>query len=416
MLPIFNIDYSEKEIQDIMAGRRPIIQAMSDNDLYKFTMQQGIFLGGFADGSKSYGDLNVEYKFKDRRGTAYPKGFATAVMRQVQLMANLTLTDFEYRKFSELPYMKRTYLDFLRGYRYDPNEVQVKQRGGKLTISIRGAWYRTVLWEVPLLAIVSELYFHMTGQKPNVKIFEKHLRAKTELFASSALALIEFGTRRRVSFRAQEAAVVYLKHAHPRFLGTSNVWLAFKHGVKVYGTHAHEWFMAHQAMYGTRLANKTGLESWARVYNGLLGMALTDTFTTEDFFASFDKKLARLFDGVRQDSGDPIIFGEAAIRHYEKLGIDPKSKVIVFSDALNASKAVAIRKHFAGRINMSFGIGTDITNDVGLAPLNIVIKLARCRWMDSERWIDVVKLSDDAGKHTGKKSAVKHTQYELGLR
>ncbi|MEK7512009.1 MAG: nicotinate phosphoribosyltransferase [Patescibacteria group bacterium] len=417
MLKLINkISYADEEINAIIAGKMPIIQGLSDNDLYKFSMQQAVLLGMTPDGSCKFTDLDTEYSFTDRRGTKYPKDFAKAVRRQIELMAELSLTPWELDGFKKMPWFKRNYLDFLLGYRYDPREVTVAQKGNKLKITIRGPWYRTILWEVPLLAIVSELYFHLTGQKADENIFERNLKRKTQVFNDLNVPLTDFGTRRRFSYRVQEATVLYLKDNCTCFAGTSNVYLAFKYGLRAIGTHAHEWFMAHQAMFGTRLANKTALESWVRIYDGSLGTALTDTFTSDSFFEAFGNRLARLFDSVRHDSGDPIVFGEKAINHYLMHLIDPLSKTIIFSDGLDDKSCVKIANHFKGRTKLAWGIGTFLSNDVGVKPLQIVIKLSRCRLLGSNRWIDVVKLSDNPDKHSGRKKAIAHAKYELGIK
>jgi nicotinate phosphoribosyltransferase len=184
------------------------------------------------------------------------------------------------------------------------------------------------------------------------------------------------------------------------FVGTSNVHFAMVNEVKPIGTHAHEWFMFHAAKYGFKMANELGLEDWVNVYRGDLGIALSDTYTTEVFFTQFDKKFAKLFDGVRHDSGSPIEFAQKTILHYERLGIDPRSKTIIFSDALNYDKVARIADYCRGRIGMSFGIGTNLTNDVGLKPMNIVIKMVEA-FPEGGEWTPVVKLSDERGKYTG---------------
>jgi nicotinate phosphoribosyltransferase len=184
------------------------------------------------------------------------------------------------------------------------------------------------------------------------------------------------------------------------FLGTSNVHLAMLQNKKPSGTHAHEWFMYHASEYGFKVANAMSLENWTNVYQGDLGIALTDTYTTEIFFEQFNKKFSKLFDGVRQDSGDPIAFAVKTIEHYQKMGIDPKSKIIVFSDALNLDKVKVIADFCRGKIKMSFGIGTNFSNDVGLPAMNMVIKLTETK-AENNSWEGVVKLSDEKNKHTG---------------
>jgi nicotinate phosphoribosyltransferase len=216
----------------------------------------------------------------------------------------------------------------------------------------------------------------------------------------------DFGTRRRHSYKTHKVVVETLKKASIKcFVGSSNVHLALINGVKPIGTHAHEWFMFHAAQYGYKMANLKGLENWVNVYQGDLGIALSDTFTTESFFRQFNKMFSKLFDGVRQDSGDPISFADKTINHYKQNGIDPLSKTIIFSDSLNYDKVEEITKACSGRIGISFGIGTNFTNDVGVKPMNMVIKMVEAS-PEGEEWIPVIKLSDEKGKHTGSKEAI----------
>jgi len=197
------------------------------------------------------------------------------------------------------------------------------------------------------------------------------------------------------------------------FMGTSNVYMAMKFGIKPIGTHAHEWFMFNAANFGYKMANKMSLDGWSDVYKGDLGIALTDTFTSDVFFKIFDKKMARLFDGVRHDSGDPFDFAEKAIKHYEKLGIDPKTKAIIFSDALDINKALEIQDRFSRKVMVRFGIGTHFTNDVGVIPLKIVIKMTKAK-INGE-WIDTIKLSDEQGKETGSLSETRKAKEALNI-
>jgi nicotinate phosphoribosyltransferase len=189
------------------------------------------------------------------------------------------------------------------------------------------------------------------------------------------------------------------------FIGSSNLHMAMRYQTKPIGTHAHEWFMYHAAQYGFKMANAIGLEHWTQVYRGDLGIALSDTYTTEVFFRQFDKMYSKLFDGVRHDSGDPLLFADKVIAHYTRMGISPASKTIIFSDGLDYEKVARIVDHCRGRIGMSFGIGTSLTNDVGPSPMNIVIKMTAAR-PENEHWTPVVKLSDEHGKHTGEETAI----------
>lgn len=375
-----------------------IIKSILDNDLYKFSMQFAII--------KMFPNAEVEYTFVNRGKTPFPEGFDYELRKEIDAMRGLSLTrdekDFLQEKCGT--YIDRPYLDFLKGYRYDPSEVGVVQKDGELSIKIRGFWYRTVLWEVPLMALISELYFKLTKQEPYVRMEREKINiGKGREFQMNNMILSEFGTRRRFSYANQDEVVGDLKGCFDSrtFLkGTSNVHLAMKHNLNPHGTHAHEWFMFMSAQYGFKMANYMALKHWSDVFQGNLGIALTDTLTTDIFFKSFDTKFAKLFDGVRHDSSDPFIFADKAVKHYQKLGIDPSSKTIVFSDSLNTNLCIDIHKHCNKLgIKHSFGVGTHLTNDVGVKPLNIVIKLSSANILGE--WVPTVKLSDNPGKHTG---------------
>lgn len=353
---------------------------------------------------KKFPRSKVRYTFINRGDTEFPEGFAEELRKQIKLMENLRLSNDEEKWLRKLYFLEPTYIDFLKGYEYDSSEVGIIQKGGKLQISIEGYWYRTILWEVPLMALISELYFKLTNQE-GIKWAERQKinQEKANLFKMNGMHYADFGTRRRYSFDNQDDVVsTFRNHSikNENFVGSSNVYFAYKYNITPIGTHAHEWFMFHAAKYGYKMANHLAMENWTDIFRGDLGIALSDTFTTEVFFKSFDKKFAKLYDGIRHDSGDPIEFAVKAIEHYEKLGIDPKSKVIVFSDGLNPQKAVEIKDFCRGKIKCSFGIGTNFTNDVGVKPLNIVIKMVEAK-PEGEQWIDTIKLSDNEGKHTG---------------
>jgi nicotinate phosphoribosyltransferase len=231
-------------------------------------------------------------------------------------------------------------------------------------------------------------------------------KEKIEKYNTLGVTVAEFGTRRRHSYQVHRLVMQALKqYGQKSFVGSSNVHFAMANGVKPIGTHAHEWFMFHAAKYGFKMANSLGLENWVKVYRGDLGIALSDTYTTTVFYDQFDRMFAKLFDGVRHDSGDAIEFAQLTIRHYQKLGIDPMSKTIVFSDALNYEKVARIAEFCREKIGMSFGIGTNLTNDVGLKPMNIVIKMVEA-FPDGGAWTPVVKLSDERGKYTGDEKTI----------
>jgi nicotinate phosphoribosyltransferase len=370
------------------------LPSLLDNDFYKFTMQQCVV--------KLFPKAKARYRFINRGKHAFPQGFAEALRGSVDAMASLRLSREEKVWFGQTcPYLDPVYLDFLQGYCYDPGEVHIQQKAEAVDVFVEGYWYRTILWEVPLLCLISENFYHLQpAKRQSDETITEKTKAKIESYGDLGVTIAEFGTRRRHSYEVQQLVVKALKQYGKTFVGTSNVHLAMINDTKPIGTHAHEWFMFHAAKYGFKMANTIALEHWVDVYRGELGIALSDTFTTNEFYEVFDKKFARLFDGVRHDSGDPVLFAEKTIAHYKRLGIDPLSKTIIFSDALNNEKVKTIAEHCRGKIGMSFGIGTNFTNDVGLKPMNIVMKMTEAL-PESEPWTPVVKLSDEPMKHTG---------------
>ncbi|RZF59372.1 nicotinate phosphoribosyltransferase [Sphingobacterium corticibacterium] len=371
------------------------LTSILDNDFYKFTMQ-------FA-ASKLFPKAQSRYQFINRGKHIFPDGFDKLLKDAINEMAGLKLTKAE-KDFlhTRCPYIDPTYLDFLQGYRYDPEEVHVAQTDGELSVTIAGYWYRTILWEVPIMSLICELYYEVSGESriSNEEVC-RVVEGKMEKYDKLNITIADFGTRRRHSYEVHDLVIRTLKNQPSKtFIGTSNVHFAMKYETTPIGTHAHEWFMFHAAKYGYKMANLLGLEHWSDVYRGDLGIALSDTYTTEVFFKQFDKKLSKLFDGVRHDSGDPVTFAEMTMAHYQKQGIDPKSKTIIFSDGLDYDKVENIVRFCEGKIGYSFGIGTDFTNDVGLARMNIVLKMVEAKPEDGD-WTAVIKLSDERGKHTG---------------
>lgn len=349
-------------------------------------------------------NLKVKYRFIDRNKVKFPKGFAKTLTKHIREMENLKLSVQE-KKFilSQCEFLTPAYIDFLSGYQFDSSEVKVSQDSkGHLYVDIEGYWYRTVLWEVPLMALISELYFKETGQEVDLYSSEMRQRNvdKVELFKNHNAYFADMGSRRRYSLENHVNVISTFKdHANHTFVGTSNVYIAYLFNLKPIGTLAHEFVMVHAAIYGYKMANKMSMDSWIKIYNGDLGIMLPDTFTAEVFFKTFDKKYAKLFDGVRHDSGCPFEFTDKVIAHYKKLGIIPTEKAIVFSDGLNPKLACELKEYCVGKIKSSFGLGTNFTNDVGVKPLNMVIKISHV-WVNGE-WVDAVKLSDNPIKHTG---------------
>ncbi len=369
----------------------PVLHTLLDTDAYKLHMQQAVF--------HHYHDVHVAAEFRCR-GDDLLGIYADSIREQVDAMQHLTLQDDEYQWLSGLPFFKADYLNWLRDFRYKPEQVTVVNDNGKLDIRLEGPWREVIMWEVPLLAVISELAHRYrspeTGVEQAVASLENKLAAfstLTEGLDMSRFRLMDFGTRRRFSREVQQAIVKRLQQ-EPWFVGTSNYDLARRLDLTPMGTQAHEWFQAHQQI-SPDLANsqRAALAAWLEEYPNQLGIALTDCITMDAFLRDFGPEFAERYQGLRHDSGDPVEWGEKAIAHYEKLGIDPMSKVLVFSDNLDLAKAVDLYRHFTSRINLSFGIGTRLTCDIPqVKPLNIVIKLVECNGKP------VAKLSDSPGK------------------
>lgn len=390
----------------------PIIPSILDTDLYKFTTSYAY--------SKLYPRAYGQFRFIDRNETSYPKGFAEQLKEETKAMAQLSLSrDEELFLHQELPYLPPTYIDFLKGFRFNPEELIIEQdEAGHLSIIAEGLLYRVTLWETPILALVSELYYRTTGAKPDMEYAEQAITKKAKALAQEGISFSMFGMRRRFSFEVELRMTELLKqHAGPCLYGTSNVHIAHLLGLKVSGTHPHEWIQFHGAMYGYKMANYMSMEDWINVYDGDLGTVLTDTYTTDVFMRNFSKKHAMLYTSVRHDSGDPFVFTDKVIQRYQELRVDPKIKYIIFSDGLNVERAIEIANYCKGRIGASFGIGTNFSCDVGndIKARNIVMKLWQCKMTERDRWHPCVKLSDVGGKHTGEASEIRLAQETLGI-
>lgn len=369
----------------------PVLHTLLDTDAYKLHMQQAVF--------HHYYDVDVAAEFRCR-GDDLLGIYADSIREQVDAMQHLTLQDDEYQWLSGLPFFKADYLNWLRDFRYKPEQVTVTNDNGKLDIRLEGPWREVIMWEVPLLAVISELAHRYRSPETGVTQALAALEKKLAGFATltdgldmSRFRLMDFGTRRRFSRDVQQAIVQRLQQ-ESWFVGTSNYDLARRLNLTPMGTQAHEWFQAHQQI-SPDLANsqRAALAAWLDEYPNQLGIALTDCITMDAFLRDFGPEFAERYQGLRHDSGDPVEWGEKAIAHYEKLGIDPMSKVLVFSDNLDLAKAVELYRHFSTRVNLSFGIGTRLTCDIPqVKPLNIVIKLVECNGKP------VAKLSDSPGK------------------
>ncbi len=387
-----------------------MILSILDNDLYKFTMQQAVRI--------LYPETLAEYTFTNRGATPFPQGFAPRVRQEIEKMAALSLSrDQKAYLKSTCSFLEQDYLDYLESYTYDPDQVILGQEKNRFFLKIKGPWYKTILWEIPLMAIISETFFSMT--KPAVlsrKEIKRVNKNKAAVMAANQIYFAEFGTRRRFSAANQKTLITdILSHDTHTLIGTSNVHFAREFNLPPIGTMAHEWIMFHGAQAGYEQANAAGLDAWLKIFKGDLGIALADTYTSRVFLSSFDDRLANIFDGVRHDSGDPIAFINALVRHYERLHIDPATKTIIFSDGLDIEQALAIHKACKGKIKDAYGIGTHLTNDLGATPLNMVIKLSQCQVSPDKPWQQIVKLSDDKGKHTGNQTEIDTCMERLSL-
>ncbi|MGM0935989.1 MAG: nicotinate phosphoribosyltransferase [Pseudomonadota bacterium] len=373
----------------------PIITSLLDTDAYKLHMQQAVF--------HHYSQVPVVAEFRCRSSEILGT-YANEIRQQVQLMADLSLTKEEFHYLSSLPFFKEDYLTWLKQFHFKPEQVDISTTDdGQLAIRISGPWVEVIMWEVPLLALVSEIVQRDRHPQITADDAVKQLKKLLTVFYSQAeedhidlsrFKLMDFGTRRRFSYDVQSAIVSLLKKEFPYLVGTSNYKLAHELGLSPVGTQAHEWFQAHQQI-SPELANSqiAALQSWLDEYPNQLGIALTDCITMDAFLRDFDADFAKRYQGLRHDSGDPIEWGEKAIAHYEKLGIDPMSKTLVFSDSLDLQKSLELYRYFHKRINLVFGIGTRLTCNIpGVIPLNIVIKLVECNGKP------VAKLSDSPGK------------------
>lgn len=369
----------------------PVLRSLLDTDAYKLHMQQAVF--------HHYADVQVTAEFRCR-GDDLLGIYADAIREQVEAMQQLALSEHEYQWLSSLPFFQQDYLDWLRTFRYNASQVTIRNDNGKLNIRLSGPWREVIMWEVPLLAVISEQVHHYRSPEVTVDMALTHLETKLAKFTHdtadmdlSTFRLMDFGTRRRFSRDVQQAIVERLL-PEPWFVGTSNYDLARRLNLTPMGTQAHEWFQAHQQISPSlATSQRAALQAWLDEYPNQLGIALTDCITMDAFLRDFDHHFASRYQGLRHDSGDPVQWGDKAIAHYQSLGIDPTSKTLVFSDNLDLPKAVELYRHFAARVKLGFGIGTRLTCDIPqVTPLNIVIKLVECNGKP------VAKLSDSPGK------------------
>ena len=386
-----------------------MIPSILDTDLYKFTMSYAYI--------KLFPNAMGTFSFADRDGTAYTEDFLQGLQDTIRQLGQVALTPAELEYMTaHCRFLPRVYWEWLSSFRFDPAQITVRlDECARLHIEVTDYLYKATLYEVPLLAIVSEIRNETSGRTADLDEVTRRLARKVDLSNANGLSFSEFGTRRRFSFGVQDKVVAYLKEHARHCTGTSNCHLAMKYDLKTMGTHPHEWFMFHGAQFGYKHANYMALENWVNVYDGDLGTALADTYTSDAFLSNLSRKQAKLFDGVRCDSGNEFDFTDRLIARYREFGIDPTTKTIIFSNALDFDKALQIQQYCAGRIRCAFGIGTNLTNDTGFSPLNIVMKLTRCKMNPNQEWRECVKLSDDLGKHLGSANEVQACLYDLQI-
>jgi nicotinate phosphoribosyltransferase len=372
-----------------------IITSLLDTDLYKFTMMQAVL--------HQFPSAQVSYKFKCRNPGVQLAPYVQEIRDEIRSLCSLQFQDAELTWLRSLRFIKSDFVDFLGLFRLNEKYIEIKALpNGEIDISIHGPWLHTILFEIPVLAIVNEVYFRNTHKVPDFLEGRKRLDQKVEALHAerlSDLKIADYGTRRRFSKAWHEELLRVLTSrlgtgTTGQFAGTSNALFAMKLGLTPLGTMAHEYLQACQAL-GPRLRDSQvfGFETWAREYRGDLGIALSDVYGIEPFLRDFDMYFCKLFDGARHDSGDPFTWGERMIDHYRKNRVDPMTKTLIFSDGLTVEKTIALYQQFRGRCQLAFGIGTNLTNDLGYEPLQIVIKMTQCNGQP------VAKLSDTPSKN-----------------
>ena len=381
---------------------KPIINSPIETDAYKLNMQAVVL--------EKFNQDRCRWAFRCRNNNVFfTPEMVQEISEQIDHFCSLSFSDDEREWLSKnFSWLGQSYIDFLRYWHPWRNQITInkpthaKYNDCGLTIEACGSWLDTMMYEIPILAIVNEVYFAFKyGVGALDESFVKRAEEKIDKLNCGHYRLSnfsEFGLRRRYSSKTQDWVVGQFAcrniGSESHFVGTSNVYLAKKYGIKAVGTQAHEFFMAQQGHHEINPAysNRFALAAWNDYYKTKLGIALTDTIGTDVFLRDFDENFAALFSGVRHDSGDPIVWGEKMIMHYKKLGIDPMTKTLLFSDSLDFDRATKIKDHFVGKSRVAFGIGTYITNDTGVEPLNIVMKMVECNGTP------VAKLSNTPSK------------------
>lgn len=388
-----------------------------DTDLYKFTTSYAYM--------KLFPDAECTFTYTDRNRVKRTPEFLEHFKNVLKTYCNntkLTIEELNWLLTAHgVDFIAQYYWEWLYSFRFEYDRIKVYlDEDSVLCMEVTDKCYKCSLYEIPCLFLVPEV--NNEDKSINWKLTMSKLKEKVDIGNDAGMLFSEFGTRRRFNFEVQDKVCQYLKDCSKTCVGTSNVYFAMKYDMKPIGTHPHEWFMFHGAQFGYKNANYMALENWVNVYDGDLGIALSDTYTTDVFFRNLSLKQAKLFDGVRQDSGDEYKFIEKTIKFYESRGIDPKTKTIVFSNALDFPKAAEVKKSCEGKIKASFGIGTNLTCDVYDADgnkypaENEVMKMSRCRMNKNQPWFQTIKISDDLGKHMGSSDEFENACYELGIK
>ncbi len=366
-----------------------VITSLLDTDLYKFSMMQAVL--------HQFPGSMVEYRFKCRNANRDLRPYAEEIRQEIQGYCELVFSEEELDYLSNFSFFKADFIQFLRIFRLNPDYIEVVAEDN-FDIIIKGPWLHTILFEVPVLAIISEVYtrnkYPNFDLSPAKTILAEKLQLVEASVQDSRFKFADYGTRRRFSKAWQFQVDELLRDKLPtHFAGTSNVLSAKQLNIKAMGTMAHEYLQACQSL-GPRLiySQRFAFEKWAQEYRGELGIALSDVYGIDAFLNDFDLYFCKLFDGARHDSGDPIRWGNKLLEHYQTMRVDPRTKTLVFSDALTFPKAIEIFHHFKEKVNIAFGIGTNLTNDCGVEPLQIVIKMVECNGQP------VAKVSDEPGK------------------
>ncbi len=405
----------------------PIIQHLTDNDAYTFSCLYYIL--------QKYPRAEVEYTFFDRNHTRYPKGFAALLQEQVDYMPNVVITEEEIAFMRrKMYYLPEWYFTFLRGYRFSPEEVSISQDDeGYLSISVTGKWYSTIIWEMVLLPCISEIMHQLQGdmERYDAAREQERTRAKATRALANGLVISDFGTRRRFNFAHQDMVVRTFKEVAEQggytdeqgefheftgsFPGTSNVYLAMKYDLTPIGTMSHQLISFEENVSGLFECNFNVMRKFSDVFDGDNGIYLYDCFGDTVFFNNLSKRMAMMYRGLRVDSGNEEEQLEKIIAKYHSLGIDPATKQIVYSNALNIDRAIELHRYTSGRMQDSYGIGTHLTCDIeNVKPMNIVIKLTRMRITELREWHDCVKLSCDKGKTLGNPDKCAYLLSQIG--